>query len=368
MRITFVLPGIGLWGGIRSIYELSNRLQAKGHCVSLVYPHIPMWSGSKWYDLRRLVRVVVGAVKQLGPAMNPDWFDLKADLIKVPTLAQCWIPDGDIVIATLWSTAYYVNSYGKEKGEKFYFPRHYEVWCGPTELVDRSYLLPLHKIVASNWLKEIIETKFDSTVLGVLPNGINFNTFYQERTNFKCHSPKRIGMLYRRGKWKGMEDGIRAFMMARESFPDIKLILFGEKPIDEDRTFLGDLKNYEFHERPYGETLRKIYNSLDIFIFSSHDEGFGNPPMEAMACGAAVVTTNVGAVPDYTVAGETALISPPKMPSELARNIMILLENDEERIRIAKKGGEYIRRFNWDNTTDDLEKIFMMTLGKRELG
>jgi len=54
MRITFLLPAISIAGGIRSTFELVNRLQNRGHDVSVVYPLIPMRSGAKWYNLRNL--------------------------------------------------------------------------------------------------------------------------------------------------------------------------------------------------------------------------------------------------------------------------------------------------------------------------
>lgn len=366
MRITLLLPDIRVSGGVICTFELANRLQDRGHDVSIVYPLVPMQMGRKWYNFRKVASRVVGTIRNLIWNGQPNWFDLKAKLIMVPTLAERWIPNGDVIVATLWATAYYVNGYKREKGNKFYFPRGYETWCGPVELVDRSYTLPLQIIVPSTWLKNLIETKFERPVLGPLPDCVNFDLFYKDRDVFDCRSPKRVGILYRRRfKLKGMRDGLGAFLMAKKQHPNILLVLFGEKPTCGDMKILENVRDVELHIHPRRECLRKIFNSLDIFIFPSHSEGFGDPPMEAMACGVAVVATNVGGVPDYTVPGETALISPPKDPKSLGQNVIRLLQNEEERKRIAENGYNHIKQFPWDRTAADLEEIFLNTCKSR---
>ena len=358
MRITFLLPGVGIAGGIRSTFEVVNRLQDRGHDVSIVYPLIPMKSGSKWYNIRKLASRALGTIRRLKHGNHVDWFDLRASLIRVPTLAERYIPKGDIIIATWWANAYDVNSYGKDKGKKFYFIRHYETWGGPEDLVNKTYTLPLHKIVTSTWLKNLIEKKFNVPTFGPLPNGVNFNLFYKERNSFESHNPKRVGILYRRAKWKGMKDGLEAFLVAKKKYPKVQLVLFGEEPTADDMEIIKNVDNVEFYRLPYKERLREIYNSLDIFVFPSHYEGFGNPPTEAMACGAACVTTDTGAVPDYTVPGKTALVSPAKDVEGLVQNIIRLLQNEKERKQIAENGYNYIKQFTWDRTVIQLEKIF----------
>ena len=359
MKITFLLPAISIAGGIRSTLELANRLHGRGHHVSVVYPLVPMRSGAKWYNIRNLASRILGITRNLEKGNKIEWFNLNANLIRVPTFREKWIPKGDVIIATWWANAYTINSYGLDKGKKYYFIRHYEIWGGPEDLVDKTYKLPLHKIVTSTWLKNLIEKKFNVSTSGPLPNGTNFDLFYKENKNFHCHSPKRIGMIYRSSKWKGMKDGLRAFQLVKKRFPDTQLVLFGEKPVPEDRNIIDVIGDIEFHNLPYKEELRKIYNSLDIFLFPSHCEGFGNPPMEAMACGAACVATNTGAILDYSIAGENILVSNPNDIQALAQNMLRLLEDEDTREKIAKSGHQYIKQFTWDRTTDQLERIFM---------
>ena len=83
------------------------------------------------------------------------------------------------------------------------------------------------------------------------------------------------------------------------------------------------------------------------------------PPMEAMACKCAVATTDVGAVREYTIPEETALVSPPRRPDLLAENIIRLVKNERLRQQISEAGYRYIvSNFSWDKATKLLEQIF----------
>ena len=81
-------------------------------------------------------------------------------------------------------------------------------------------------------------------------------------------------------------------------------------------------------------------------------------PQEAMACKCALVTTNVGAIADYTVPGETALVSPPGEPQALAQNLIRLLGDEEELRRISLAGYQKMREFTWEKAVKQLEFFF----------
>lgn len=361
MKITFILPNLEMSGGPKVVFEYANRLHNRGHDVSVVYPLIPMRAGAKTYNIRTLASRAKEAITRLMQSTRVEWFDLKANLIRVPTLADRYIPRADIVVATWWATAYHVSRYSNSKGEKFYLVQHYEIWGGAEEEVNNSYTLGLRIIVISTWLKNILQNKLNAKIEALIPDAVDLNEFYPESVE-RSGDTIRILIPYRKERWKGIEDGIGAFRMARENHPNIQLVMFGPKP---DK----DVPEYvEFHEQPYGDRLRRIYGSCDILVFPSHVEGFGLPPMEAMLCKCGVVTTNVGAVPDYAIPGETALVSPSREPELLAENIMKLVEDEGLRKRIAEAGYKHvIQNFSWEKSTDALEQTFDRALSEKAL-
>ena len=102
------------------------------------------------------------------------------------------------------------------------------------------------------------------------------------------------------------KDAIEAVKIIRSRNFKIDPVVFGEKledpsPLYEDAGF-----KFEYHYRPTGETLRRIYASCGIYLCASWYEGLGMPSMEAIACGAALVTTDTGGSWDYAVDGKNS--------------------------------------------------------------
>ena len=107
---------------------------------------------------------------------------------------------------------------------------------------------------------------------------------------------------------------------------------------------------------PQDFIVNEIYNRSRVFLCASRYEGFGFPCVEAMACGAALVTTANGASADYAIHDETALVCEPEDVTAMADSIERLLRDDEERLRLARQGGEFVRQhFDWDRSAEMLE-------------
>jgi len=358
MRITIVIPHIYIGGGIRVALEYANNLQRLGHQVAVVYPCRPPyyvdvrphWQG--WGGLLRRLRYDMRywTARVLG-CQIPSWFPLTVPLRRVPNLRPQFIPDADVVLAVDWTTAEGVNRWGPEKGLKFYLIQGHDVWFAPPERVEATWRMPLHKVVVSPWLKELVMEKSGHSVYGPILNGVNFSQFCIKRKRFNHR--KRIGMVYHANPVKGLQDGLAAFEMARAVYPDIQLVMFGTR-----KPKSGLPREVEFHENPPQHKLREIYGSCDIWLSPSRVEGFALVPMEAMAGQCAVVATRVGAIPEYTIPGTTALVSPPGDSKALVENLLRLLEDERELRRIARAGYSYIQQFTWERSARQMENLF----------
>ena len=95
------------------------------------------------------------------------------------------------------------------------------------------------------------------------------------------------------------------------------------------------------------EHLPALYSGATIFVYPSLYEGFGLPPLEAMACGTPVITSNTTSLPE--VVGDAALLVDPLDVEATARAIERLAGDEAERARLRRLGLERIARFNWDD-------------------
>ncbi|MBW9221797.1 glycosyltransferase family 4 protein [Methanothermococcus sp. SCGC AD-155-C09] len=392
MKITFVLPGIGVGGGVRVVFEYANLLIERGHDVYIVYPIIPpiIISRSK---VKLFGRKIIGSLKNLKQGNKVEWFDVKAKLIRVPTLnpkfvsiVKKWIPNSDAIIATSWETAYFVNALPKEKGEKFYFVQHYEIWdiwnnlkCWKKieklekdtgklpitmsyitpedqylkrlkEVVDATYTMPLKKITISSWLKELLEKRFKQEIYGMIINGVNFDIFYCDNEKNWDAEKRIILMPYRGIPWKGDLDGLKALEKIYRKYGNkVEIWLYGPKKPNNLSSWV------KFFEGLSDEELRRLYCKAHILVIPSWVEGCQLPPMEGMACKCAVVATNVGGVPDYAIPNETTIVVPPRNSEKLAKGISYLLDNWDEAKRIAERGYNHIKQFTWEIATIKFE-------------
>lgn len=351
MRVNFVLPFLNWTGGIGVALEYAERMARRGHDVAIYVPILPYWFADRPTSLGGLRRWLGDLRLNLRQAGAPSNVNLKANrsvpVHAVPIIRPSYLRPADAVVATAWPTAYSVAGLPDSHGVRYYLVQHHETWSGPADRVDASYFLPLHRIVIATWLERLMIESFGVPVLDVITNGVDLQTFYPGPGN--ASTPPRVLLQYSPLEWKGFADALDAWRQVRAQCPAARLVTFG---LRRGPDVPGEA---EFHENPSPTALRRLYNEAQVFVSPSWIEGCQLPPMEAMACRTAVVATNVGGIPDYAVAGKTALVVEPRDVAGLASAILRLLQNGALRERIAEAGYRRIQQFTWDRAVDRFE-------------
>jgi len=104
------------------------------------------------------------------------------------------------------------------------------------------------------------------------------------------------------------------------------------------------------------DTLRVFYERASAFVFPSLYEGFGLPPLEAMASGTPVIASEIGALPEAV--GDAAMLVNPENVFDIARGIREVLLNDELRESLIKKGRSHAATFSWERTAQEVIGIY----------
>jgi glycosyltransferase involved in cell wall biosynthesis len=104
------------------------------------------------------------------------------------------------------------------------------------------------------------------------------------------------------------------------------------------------------------EDLPFFYAGAQLFLFPSLYEGFGIPPVEAMACGTPVVSSNAGSLPE--VLGEAAILESPESPERFAEAVMRGLTDEELRRALRVRGINRAREFTWERSAGQLLDAF----------
>jgi len=113
----------------------------------------------------------------------------------------------------------------------------------------------------------------------------------------------------------------------------------------------------------HDEELRALYSTCRVFVYPSLYEGFGLPLLEAMACGAPVVTSNVPGIVE-TVGNVAPLISPADF-KDLASGIAGLLQDEVEREKRSAAGIEHAKRFSWEKTASETLELYRAVINRK---
>jgi glycosyltransferase involved in cell wall biosynthesis len=392
-RINFIVPQ--LWrdrysGGIWCIFEYASGLISHGHHVTIVpvAPSCrPQWFAKPFGTitndtmekrfgraLRSALLVLPGLVQHGRQASKPAIQQFTSSLaylclgaFSFPlrlTLYESYValhaPEAEVNIATSFETA---RPAALLPGRNFYFAQHYEPYfCNeyPDPNYARfvalhSYTLGLGLIANSSWLGKKLLDELPNATIRVCPNAIDHSIFHDgQRRHCRTRELTVISYGGREAEWKGFREMAKAMAIVRKARPDwnIEWRVFGDcilPPNNDTASYvpLGFLSPL---------SLRQEYQRADVLLSASWYESFPLFPLEAMACGCAVITTEFG-TEDYASNGVTAEIVPARNPEGIAKGLLRLIDDTAYRQQLSAVGQDASKHFTWEQSVNRLEEI-----------
>jgi glycosyltransferase involved in cell wall biosynthesis len=327
MKVAFVEPHLKLFGGIRRILELSNRLTARGIEVTVFHPE---GTSCDWMECRarvqpseRLLDTAQDVVIYNDP--NPDDFRL--------------VRRAQARLKVFYVLELYETSLLPGFHPIIYRPRHQRTLYMKRSLRE-GYLL----LTNATWLTTFLRERMglESTLL---LGGVNREMFHprkrppNEKFRILCSGDPRPR--------KGTEAIHEAVELARRKCADLVLETYHGRGIPQHQ-------------------MAGVYTAADLFIEASSQAGWNNPAAEAMACEVPLVCTDIGGVRDFAIHEETALLVPHGDIRAMADAILRVADDAELRARLTSAGLASIGRFDWDQSADRLLEILEQSLRPRE--
>jgi glycosyltransferase involved in cell wall biosynthesis len=163
---------------------------------------------------------------------------------------------------------------------------------------------------------------------------------------------------------KNLSTLVKSLLLVVSHQPDIYLVIVGKKEgfLNGDSELFDIisqnailLKHIIFTNYVAFEDLPVLYSLATVFAFPSFYEGFGFPPLEAMACDCPVVASDAASIPE--ICGDAVYYVSPEKPESMAKGLIEVLNNQQERLDLVKRGRNQFLRYNWGVSAYKFEQV-----------
>ena len=338
MRISFLLPGRGYSGGVRSGVALAEALGDLGHDVQLLY-----LNGNN--STRTLARKFKNYLLQKRHKLPEDWVGQCKLIAKgVAAINEKVVGKGDVII-----------SFGPDCIEQ---ARHLPEECGKGVFSARGMTVRDLNIrqmaIESGWpiiaVSEYVKNEFQklgADVRAVVGNGIRQDLYYPDDSV----EPTGVGAVFGPGKAKDPRKVLAVFRALASRRPGLPLRCFGSVPRPE-----GLAHQVEYHWLPDLDIARKLYSSSQVWFCGSKSEGFGGPLLEAMCCGAVPVSSNCGGPEEFIQSGKNGLVLKEDSAEIMSEAICELLDAEDYRKQMRANALESVKQYRWHDAAVKMQE------------
>ena len=306
LRIVYLLEDTPLFGGVKVVLRQANLLVRRGHHVTVV-----------------------------SPGKAPEWFPLEATFRRTPGLDRKDIPEGDVVVASYWTTL--PRALEADRGEVVHYCQGFEGSYTHNEAehsaIEEAYSLRVPAMVVSPHLGELLRDRFGRPAR-VVPQPLESSWSPRFRRR-----PRRVPRILVTSPfeidWKGVVISLGAIRAMRDAGMDCQLVRLSQWPLSAEEKAV--LEPDEFHEHIAPEEVPSLLRGCDLLLAASWEqEGFGLPVLEAMASGVPTVVSDISCFRAW--AQDAATFAPVDDVEAFARQSREILA-DVRRWRAQRRAG-----------------------------
>ena len=318
--VLFVLPMMGVFGGVTAVLQLTNALLLAG------------------------VRAGVVVLQSSTPESDVEIFFRPLRI--APERLSRELPPCRLLVATAYQTAPFVAAAAASHPgtQTAYFVQDYEGWFGgdDPDYVARTYRLIPRITTVTTWLAGEIRRRHGGSPVAV-PISADPEVFYPRGNRSETGRIRVVAML--RGEERRGARYLLPALAAIASDPRVEVVLFGHDPIPSEFAFPHTHRGTLSREAVAG-----LLSTAHIVVDPSLFQGFGLVGLEGMASGAACVLTDSGGISEYALDDVNALIVPARDSDALGQAVLRLVNDPPLRERLSAAGLATARRFTWERT------------------
>ncbi|MGG1518496.1 glycosyltransferase [Paenibacillus oryzisoli] len=337
LTITFPIITLSIGGAQRMLAEMVNGLSAKGHNVIVLMPP----TGTLSYS----VNAQIIRTKQPYAIQESDY------------------PKSDVIVSNFYTivpSAHQASLNGK--GVHIRLSLCYEPSFLPENHISfPTYHISKHIVVLSDWQKQLIALNHGHQA-HIVPVGVG--TAFKNMHIRGTQGQLQIAAIMRRPEggysWHREQDYlIQQLELVQARYPHVRISLMSPPEEFQSSPMLQEIKashpNFRYLTPGHDGAMAYHYNEMDIFVNSSTYDSASLPGLEAMRCGAALVTTYNGGNMDYCRHEQNGLMSY-RYENRLALDVGRLIEDGELRRRLAAAGEAEAAKWTWERSVNAFEK------------
>ena len=344
MKVLHIISSSGMYGAEAVILNLSRALSSMNHESALgvfynsAHPSLELYDRAQQEGIAahriscegQFDRSVSRAIRQLALSTNADVLHAhgyKSDLYCYYALRGTNTP--------LVSTCH------------TWYDNDVKVWL--YGVLDRFILKNFAGVIAVS--EEVRQRLLAAGVkrerIWLIRNGIDVNVYPRHsKANAEREERLTVGLVGRLSPEKGVDIFLNAAAKILSAMPNVTFLVAGDGPDREALQAQIQALNIQTKARLLGrlDDLRGFYQSLDLLVSASRQEGLPMALLEGTACGLPVVATAVGEVPSIVENGRTGIIVPPQDADALAEGMLALLRDPERRNRMGVAARELVAK------------------------